>query len=195
MNATTYDPSDNSLIVSSRENFVVKIDYATGNIIWILGDPTKYWYTFPSLRAKALRLISGLYPVGQHAVSITSDGLLMVFNDGQGSVNEPPGAAAGITRTYSAVSAYSIDPVAMTATESWDFDYGQSLFSAACSSAYEASGKSILVDYAMANDGRTAHLVGLSADHDVVFDIAYATSGCNTSWNAVPIPLDNLHFE
>jgi hypothetical protein len=195
MNATTYDPSDNSLIVSSRENFVIKIDYATGNIIWILGDPTKYWYTFPSLRAKALRLTSGLYPVGQHAVSMTSDGLLMLFNDGLGSLNQPPEAAAGLTRTYSAVSAYAVDPVAMTATESWDFDYGQSLFSPVCSSAYESAAKSILVDYAVANDELTAHLVGLNADHDVVFDIAYATTGCGTSWNAVPVPLDSLHFE
>jgi hypothetical protein len=52
LNSSTYDARDDSIIVSSRENFVVKIDYRTGAIIWILGDPTKYWYTFPSLRAK-----------------------------------------------------------------------------------------------------------------------------------------------
>ena len=96
LNAATYDPRDDSLIVSSRENFVMKIDYASGDLIWILGDPTKYWYTFPSLRAKALTLADGgFYPIGQHATSITSDGLLMVFNDGTGSVNQPQGAPAG----------------------------------------------------------------------------------------------------
>lgn len=74
-NAATYDPVDDSVIISSRENFVIKLDYSTGRIIWILGDPTKYWYTFPSLRAKALTLApGGLYPIGQHAVSISSDG-------------------------------------------------------------------------------------------------------------------------
>lgn len=138
-NATTYDPSDDSVIVSSRENFVIKIDYRSGNIIWILGDPTKYWYTFPSLRAKALTLATGgLYPIGQHGVSITSDGLLMLFNDGEGSLNQPAGASAGESRTYSAVSAYSIDTGSMTAQEVWDFDYGQSIFSSFCSSAYES---------------------------------------------------------
>src|SRR4029077_11527523 len=107
-NSTAYDPSDDSIIVSSRENFVIKVDYNTGNIIWILGDPSKYWYTFPSLRAKALTLApGGLYPIGQHAPSITSNGLLMLFNDGAGSFNQPAGAPAGDTRTYSTVSAYS----------------------------------------------------------------------------------------
>ena len=59
LNSAIYDPSDDSLIVSSRENFIIKLDYSTGTIKWILGDPTKYWYTFPSLRAKALTLSAG----------------------------------------------------------------------------------------------------------------------------------------
>jgi arylsulfate sulfotransferase len=192
-NATTYDASDDSIIVSSRENFVIKLDYKTGDIIWILGDPTKYWYTFPSLRAKALTLnAGGLYPVGQHAVSITPEGLLMLFNDGLGSANQPAGAPTGISRTYSAVSAYSIDEASMTAQDVWDFDYGQSIFSSICSSAYEALGQSILVDYATADNKTEARLVGLDADHNVVFDFQYPTVPCNTSWNALPIAFDNL---
>jgi arylsulfate sulfotransferase len=195
-NATTYDPSDDSLIVSSRENFVIKLDYASGNIIWILGDPTKYWYTFPSLRAKALTLApGGLYPLGQHATTITSDGLLMLFNDGLGSVSQPAGAPAGASRTYSAVSAYSIDEASMTAQNVWNFDYGQTLYSKICSSAYEARGQSILVDYAVPDNYAQARLVGLDANHDVVFDFEYPqdpTAPCSVSWNALPIALDNL---
>jgi arylsulfate sulfotransferase len=192
MNATTYDPRDDSIIVSSRENFLIKIDYRTGNIIWILGDPTKYWYTFPSLRAKALTLQpGGLYPIGQHAVSITSDGLVMVFNDGFHSLNQPAGEPAGENRTYSAVSAYSVDPVARSAQEVWRFDYAQSIYSFVCSSAYE-SGGSVLVDYATADNDTETRLVGLGAGHNVVFDFQYPTSQCYTSWNAVPFPLDSL---
>jgi hypothetical protein len=82
--------------------FVIKIDYDTGDIIWILGDPTKYWYTFPSLRAKALTITNGgLYPMGQHAPSVTSTGLLMVFNNGAESFNQPAGAPVGGTLAYS----------------------------------------------------------------------------------------------
>jgi arylsulfate sulfotransferase len=194
MNASTYDPRDNSIIVSSRENFLMKVDYATGNIIWILGDPSKYWYTFPSLRAKALTLQPGdLYPIGQHAVSITTNGLIMVFNDGFQSVNQPPGAPAGASRTYSAVSAYSVDPASGSAHESWRFDYGQSIYSFVCGSAYESSGGSVLVDFATADQGANARLVGLDGDHNVVFDFKYASPGlCGAAWNAEAIALDNF---
>jgi hypothetical protein len=195
-NATTYDPRDDSIIVSSRENFLIKLDYKTGNIIWIFGDPTKYWYTFPSLRAKALLLVNGgLYPVGQHAVSITSQGYTMVFNDGDGSADQPAGQSPGITRTYSAVSAYTIDPASMTATDVFDFDYGQTIYSAVCSSAYEAQAQSILVDYAVAAGMTQTRMVGLNAAHDVVFDFQYKTVPCETSWNAIPMPFDNMSID
>jgi hypothetical protein len=193
MNGATYDPRDDSLIISSRENFIIKIDYTTGDILWILGDPTKYWYTFPSLRTKALTLeAGGLYPIGQHAPSITSDGLLMVFNDGLASFNQPAGQPGGENRAFSAVSAYEIDQTNLTAREAWRFDYGQSILSAVCSSAYEAADKSILVDYAVASGSTKARLVALNAAHDVVFDFELGTTFCNTSWNAQPIAFDNL---
>ena len=197
LNSAIYDASDDSVIVSSRENFVIKLDYSTGAIEWILGDPTKYWYTFPSLRAKALTLApGGLYPIGQHALSITPDGLLMLFNDGLGSSNEPAGEPAGQTRTYSAVSTYSIDPVAMTAQEARDYDAGQTLYSPVCSSAYESPDKSLLVDYAVADDETEAVLVGLDPNQNTVFEFEYAAAaaGCDTSWNARPFPLDNLQI-
>jgi arylsulfate sulfotransferase len=194
-NSAIYDPSDDSIIVSSRENFVIKLDYSTGAIKWIFGDPTKYWYTFPSLRAKALTLApGGLYPVGQHALSITPDGLLMLFNDGLGSLNQPAGEPAGLTRSYSAVSAYSIDPTSMTAQEVWHYDAGQTIYSDVCSSAYELPDGSLLVDYAVADAGTEALLVGLDPNHNVVFEFAYPTTGCQTSWNARPFPLDHLRI-
>jgi arylsulfate sulfotransferase len=195
MNASTYDWRDNSIIVSSRENFLIKLDYLTGNIIWILGDPTKFWYTFPSLRAKALTLPGGnFYPIGQHAVSITSDGLVMVFNDGAASLNQPAGEPAGESRTYSAVSAYAINVTAKTAEEVWRFDYNQSVFSMYCGSAYQVPGGSLLVDYAMADGDTYARVVGVDAAQNVVFDVAYATTLCDASWNAVPIALENMNI-
>jgi len=194
INANTYDSRDDSVIVSSRENFLIKVDYKTGTIRWILGDPTKYWYTFPSLRAKAITLgPGGLYPIGQHGVSITPDGLIMVFNDGYGSLNQPAGAPAGETRTYSTVSAYSIDEASLTGQEVWNFDYGQSIYSPICSSVYEAGGDSYLVDYATADYYTHARLLGLDSNHDVVFDFQYPSPAVCTSWNAIPIPLENLN--
>jgi len=196
-NASTYDPRDNTVIISSRENFLIKLNYATHDIVWIFGDPTKYWYTFPSLRAKALTLdTGGLYPVGQHAVSITSDGNLMIFNDGFGSMNQPTGQSAGVSRTYSAVSAYSIDPVNMRAHEVWNFDYGQTIFSPICGSSYEAPGKTYVVDFATAANKMQTRMVGLDRNLDVAFDFQYAQSTpCGAAWNATPINLENLQIK
>ena len=82
-NAVTYNRADDSVIVSSRENFVIAIDYETGAIKWILGDPTKKWYQFPSLRQFALRLAPGsLAPIGQHGLSITYDEALLLHDNG-----------------------------------------------------------------------------------------------------------------
>ena len=192
-NAASYDPSDDSLIVSSRENFLIKVDYDTEEIVWILGDPTKYWWSFPSLRAKALTIEApGLYPMGQHASSMTSDGLLMLFNNGYGSFWQPAGAPAGQSLTYSAVSAYRIDEASMTATEAMRFENGTSIYSAVCSSVYEAEGRSLLINYAWADNGAHTRLVGLNPAHEVVFDFQYDNSRCDTSWNAIPIPLDDM---
>ena len=83
-NGAAYNRADDSLIVSSRENFLICLDYETTAIKWILGDPTKKWYQFPSLRKFALTVAPGsLPPIGQHAPSITFDQGLMVFDNGQ----------------------------------------------------------------------------------------------------------------
>ena len=72
INGSTYNRADDSLIVSSRENFLICLDYETSAIKWILGDTTKKWYQFPSLRRFAFTVTPGsLPPIGQHSPSIT----------------------------------------------------------------------------------------------------------------------------
>ena len=58
-NGATYNRADDSLVVSSRENFVICLDYNTTAIKWILGDPTKKWHQFPSLRKFAIGVAPG----------------------------------------------------------------------------------------------------------------------------------------
>ncbi len=87
-NGIAYNRADDSLVVSSRENFLICLDYETLAIKWILGDPTKKWYQFPSLAQFALTSPPGsLPPIGQHAPSITFDQDLLVFDNGFGSLS------------------------------------------------------------------------------------------------------------
>jgi hypothetical protein len=197
LNSQIYDPSDDTLIVSSREQFVMKIGYTTNDIRWIFGSPDKYWYTFPSLRAKAIALNrkGEFYPIGQHSISFTSDGQLMLFDNGAPSNDVPPGEPKGRGRPYSVVSTYTIDPAAMTASETMRYAHARTLSSKVCSSAAESANHTLLIDYAAADDDTRTHLVGLGADGTLAFEYEYGTRDCGTAWNAQPIPFDDLEFE
>ena len=192
MNATTYNPADNTLILSSRENFVIAVDYdvpADGirKIHWILGDTTKHWYQFASLRQYALSTPPGtLPPIGQHAVSIDTAGNLLLFDDGFGSEFQVP---AGITRGYSVVNSYKIDTVGRTATAVYNYDPEPAIYSSICGSAYDAGNGSHLIDFATSANDTLVDIQGLSATNNLVFELKLPqTNYCSVGWNASPLP-------
>lgn len=197
MNSALYSASDDSLLVSGREDFVAKLDYESGQLRWLFGDPGKYWYSFPSLAALNLGLAAGgLWPIGQHALSFTADGRLMLFNNGQASNNQPPNEPVGQQRSFSAVSIYAIDEQARLATEVQRFVHPEQTFSAFCSSASQTtSGGAMFVDYANAGGGASMRLVGVKEDGSIALDIAYPNTGCSGAWNAQPIALNELRIE
>ncbi len=191
-NATAYRPSDDSLIISSRENFVMAIDYDTAAIKWLLGDPTKHWHDFPSLRAFALSLgPDTLPPIGQHATSIVRDDLLL-FDDGQQSAIEMP---PGEERTYSAPRKYTI--AHNTATEVWHYLADPPNFSPFCSSVYEDTTDNYLIDYTLSHNFSSTDIVALDNTGSIAFYYSYAIidGGCGTSFYANPIHLENLQFQ
>jgi hypothetical protein len=192
-NACAYRSSDNSLIVSSRENFVIALDYDSGTIKWILGDPTKHWYQFPSLRAFSLSLASGtLPPIGQHAISMSGDQLLL-FDDGAGSnFQQPPGE----TRTYSAPRKYQIDLGAFEATETWHYYPDPSVYSPFCSSVYEDAPENYLIDYTLGGPFIYTGVVGLDTSGNVAFNYQYdELDACGTAWNAIQVHWENLNLK
>ena len=196
-NGAAYNRADDSLIVSSRENFVICLDYNTGAIKWILGDPTKKWYQFPSLRRFALTLPPGsLPPIGQHSPSVTYDQGLLVFDNGQNSqFQNPPGAQ----REYASPRKYSLDLVNRVATEVWNFPMNQTIHSPFCGSCYEDAPNNYLIDYAIVNGGipgrpTFAQLIGLDANGEKIFYYQYPTVGCNTAYNSIPLHLESTKF-
>ena len=197
LNGVTYNRADDSLVVSSRENFLICIDYETTAIKWILGDPTKKWHQFPSLRKFALTVAPGsLPPIGQHSPSITFDQGVMVLDNGQNSqFQNPPGDA----RVYASPRKYSLDLVANVATEVWNFPMNQSIRSPFCGSCYEDAPYNYIIDYAIVNGGvpgvpTFAQYVGLDAAGEKIFYYQYPTVGCNTAYNSIPIHLESTKF-
>lgn len=192
-NSTTYRSSDDSLIVSAREDFVVALDYDTDAIEWILGDTTKKWHQFSSLAQLELDLgPDTLPPIGQHSVSITRDNSLLLMDNGRNSLFlDPP----GINRTYSAPRKYALDLTNRVATEVWSYPDNESIYSQFCGSVYEDAPLNYLIDYAFItkdSDPTTAQIIGLDATGAQVFDYEYPTGGCNTAYNSLPLHAE--HF-
>jgi hypothetical protein len=196
-NAVTYNRADDSLIISSRENFLICLDYETSAIKWILGDPTKKWFQFPSLRKFALTLAPGsLPPIGQHAVSITFDQNILVMDNGQNSTFQvPPGEQRG----YASPRKYKLDLNAKIATEVWNFELSQSIVCPFCSSVYEDAPLNYLIDYAFVNGVHPApeslsQLLGLNAAGETIFRYQYPSAPCDVAYNSSPLHLENTKF-
>ena len=195
-NGVAYNRADDSLIVSSRENFVICIDYETGAIKWILGDTTKKWHQFPSLAKYALALApDSLPPIGQHSPSMTYDQGIMVFDNGQNSLfQEPP----GVERTYSTPRKYRINPTAKTATELWNYPQNETIFSPFCGSVIEDAPLNYLIDYALVGGADAtppyAQLLGLDTAGEKVFYYQYVTYFCDTAFYAIPLHLESTSF-
>lgn len=195
-NAATYDRASDSLIVSSRENFVIALDYLTGDIKWIWGDQAKKWYTFPSLAAFAINPAADtLVPIGQHGISITFDENLLLFDNGfQSSFQMPP----GMSRSYSSPRKYRIDTATSTGTELWNFEMDQSIVSPICSSIYEDAPYNYLVDYAFvggfASTDQMGQFLGLDAAGNTVFYYSYPTTLCDRAYNSRILHLESTSF-
>jgi len=190
LNGVTYNRADDSLIVSSRENFLICLDYETSAIKWILGDPRKKWHQFPSLRKFALTLSSGsLPPIGQHAPSIAYDQNLLMFDNGQSSVFQVP---RGDQRSYASPRKYEVDLNAKIATEIWNFEMGQSIVCPFCGSVYEDAPLNYLIDYAFEypnGQNAFAQLLGLNVAGETIFSYRYPTFSCTTAYRAFPVHL------
>lgn len=188
-NAATYWADKNQLVLSGREDFVIGIGYDDHRIKWILGDPEKAWHQYPSLRAFALDMPAGTVPpIGQHAVSFTSEGNLMLFDNGFQSFAHSP---SGGSRGASVPRQYSLNLKKRTAREVWRFDHSPSVWSPICSSIYQ-HGSSFLINYASEDGG--IRLVGLDKNKRIGFELKITGSDYAWGWNAYPFDFAGMRF-
>lgn len=207
MNSAVYDKENDALLVSSRENFVIKVDYSSGDIRWLLGNPEKLWYTeYPnSLQTLALD-ITGRPPIGQHALQLSPDGKrLLLFNNGAGNLNLPN---VGDNQSESVLSIYDIDEESRTAREAWRYEHMPPIFSPFCSGVHWLDDGSILASYSIVRsatiDGREidghSRLVHISPEGEVLYEASVLTresdvAGCLTVYKARAISLDKLRLQ
>ncbi|MGH8760867.1 MAG: aryl-sulfate sulfotransferase, partial [Burkholderiales bacterium] len=115
-NGVTYDPRDDSIIMSLRnQDAVIKVDRASGRIKWILGEPSDWG----PLSDKLLKPLGELrWPYHGHNPRVTRHGTIVMYDNGLMQVRpfrEPISPQA----TFSRGVEYEVDEKAMTVRQVW----------------------------------------------------------------------------
>lgn len=120
-NSVWYDEATNSITLSGRhQDAVINLDYGTGELNWIIGDPTgwseeyqKYFFT----------------PVGdgdfewqwsQHAAMITPEGYVFILDNGNNKSKDPDQYVPA-SESYTRGVMYKIDTDNMTIEQIWEY--------------------------------------------------------------------------
>lgn len=118
-NAVWYDAASNSILLSGRHaDAIVNIDYESGALRWILGDPTgwpeEYQHYFLKPKGKVE------WQWSQHAVMTTPEGYVFLFDNGNNKSkivdNYMPAE-----RSYSRGVMYRIDDYELTVEQIWQY--------------------------------------------------------------------------
>ncbi len=131
-NSVWYDEKTNSITLSGRhQDAVINIDYNTGKLNWILGDPTnwseeyqKYFFT-PTSLVKDFE-----WQWSQHAAMITPEGYVFLLDNGNNkSKNKEDYVSA--ENSYTRGVMYKIDTKNMTIEQIWEYgkERGSSFYS------------------------------------------------------------------
>ncbi len=169
-NSVWYDKNTNSITLSGRhQDAVINIDYETGKLNWIIGDPTnwseeyqKYFFT----------------PVGddfewqwsQHAAMITPEGYVFILDNGNNkSKNEEDYVKAEDSYTRGVM--YKIDTENMTIEQVWEYgkERGSEYYSPYISD----------VDY-IEKDHYIVHSGGISYKDGKVLNVPAGIGGADT---------------
>lgn len=118
-NALLYLPEEQAIIVSFRHlDCIMKIDWATKKIRWILGDPDGWGKAWQKYLLKPVGDLQWTYH--QHSPQITPKGTLMVYDNGNYRARPFKKATLG-PDNQSRVVEFKIDEQAMTVEQVYEF--------------------------------------------------------------------------
>ncbi len=180
LNSLFFDASDNSIIVSGRsQSAVVKIDYTSGAVRWILGNPANW---NESLAGYVLAPIDehgnranvdnvDYWPYGQHAVQRLATGNILMYDDGdyRGFFDNP----AVPQNSYSRGAEYAIDEKNMTVRLVWEFDNNKSIFTPYTGFIQQLTASRVLAYMDGAIPGNGPKVVEIDGNNQVLFDADY----------------------
>jgi len=113
-NAVIEDPADGNFILSLRhQDWLVKIDSSTGDVIWRLGEDGDFTMSG-----------EGEWTYHQHAPEIQDDGNLLVYDNGNARTS-----LASDEAPFTRAVEYDVDETGMTVTQVWEYRGESAYFS------------------------------------------------------------------
>ncbi|MFI3617283.1 aryl-sulfate sulfotransferase [Enterococcus avium] len=174
-NSVEYDEADNSIIISGRhQDTIMKIDYSTNEIKWIMGDssgwPDSYQKYFLEGEVKS----SG----GQHAAIVLPDQddndetTDILYYDNNISVTR---GDEETSEQYSEARQVRINEAEMTIEEVWTFgeELGEDYYTKIIGSArYLSNTGNRLVNFGYRDEGQTSSIMEVTEEGETVLNVA-----------------------
>ncbi len=173
-NAVDYDKSDNSIMISGRnQDMIMKLDYKTNKIIWIYSGKKKV--TWPKkYRDKILTPTLGTTITGgQHGLYLLKhdgDSEDIILYDNNIDVTNGNKKTSG---KYSQAVEYNINTKNMTINQTWA--YGKSLgktnFTSIIGFAERESNGNTLIDFGFKANGKESNIIEVDSEGKQVFNV------------------------
>lgn len=143
VNSIDIDDDDNFLVSCRHTDEIIKVNRASGAVMWRLGGQKSVGNQFVWQND----IIEGFRGFShQHSVSRTSDGKILLFDNG----NLKP-------RRYSRVVAYDVDEVNMTVTRAWQWQPPNEIYASTMANVSQLPNGNYLVGYGSGSDVLIAH--------------------------------------
>ncbi len=118
-NAVSYDPNDDSFIISVRyQDAVIKLDRQTGELKWILGTHDNWKEPWQEYLLEPQGDLEWQYH--EHGPEVTGDGSIVMFDNGNGRASAFQEELPSDQRFSRAVE-FSVNADAMTVSQEWDY--------------------------------------------------------------------------
>ena len=173
-NSVEYDEADNSIIISGRhQDTIMKIDYDTSEIKWIMGDSSGWPESYQKYFLKGDVKASG----GQHAAIVLPDQddndetTDILYYDNNISVTR---GDEETSEKYSEARQVRINDAEMTIEEVWTFgeELGEDYYTKIIGSArYLSNTGNRLVNFGYRDEGQTSSIMEVTEEGETVLNV------------------------
>lgn len=157
INATVMMDETHILFSSRNQNALFRVAMASGEIDWMLGygGPTSEGFHSDFAMAEDDRFEH------QHAPEMQDDGNILLFDNG------------GSDRPWSRALEIAYDEDAMTAHAVWSFRPSPDIYAPTWGDADRLANGNTLVSFGVRDPAEASHLIEVTGDHEVVWDLVF----------------------